>query len=146
MATAPNSACAVPLTSVRSTQIFTPLSLRKNFAQARDVRRKILTFKLMELKDFISQTLINIVQGVEEANKKTNRFLLASNVHNRYGSGQEVEFDVAVMVNQDSQANASGKIGVALASISGDIKTTELNQNIHKMKFKVFIGKNEFKS
>ena len=96
----------------------------------------------MELKNFISQTLVNIVQGVEDANKTTNRFKLASNIHNQIGSGQDVEFDLSVMVSQDSKENIDGKIGVALASITGDIEQKESNQNLHRMKFRVFIAEN----
>ncbi len=99
----------------------------------------------MELKNFINQALINIVQGVEEANKTTKRFLLASSKHDRYGSGQEVDFDVSVTVSQDSQGTVDGKIGIALASVSGDIKQSETNQNMHRMKFKIFITEEEFK-
>jgi len=98
----------------------------------------------MELKNFISQTLINITQGVDEANKATKRFKLASATHAQYGQGQEVEFDVSVTVAQDSQGNLGGKIGVALANISGDIKQVESNQNTHRMKFKIFITEKEF--
>ena len=98
----------------------------------------------MDLKNFISQTLTNIVQGVDEANKTSKRFKLATTAHRQYGEGQEVDFDVAVMVSQDSQGSVDGKIGVALASIGGDIKSTELNQNIHKIKFKIFITEKEF--
>ena len=97
----------------------------------------------MELKDFISQTLVNIVKGVEDANKTTKRFKLASNIHDQLGSGQDVEFDVSIMVSQDSKENIDGKIGVALASIAGDIEQKETSQNLHRMKFRVFIAENE---
>lgn len=97
----------------------------------------------MELKQFISETLINITQGVEEANKKSKRFKLASGFHDKLGSGQEVEFDVQLNVSRDSKDEINGKIGIALASISSDIKQSEVNQNTHRMKFKVFITENE---
>ena len=98
----------------------------------------------MELKKFITQALVSIVDGVEEANKATKRFKLASKVHAQYGSGQEVDFDVSVTVSQDSQGSLDGKIGVALASIAGDIKQTESNENMHRIKFKIFITEEEF--
>lgn len=93
----------------------------------------------MELKNFISQALTNIVQGVEEANKTTKRFKLASATHSQYGQGQEVDFDVSVTASQDTEGDLNGKIGVAIVNISSDVKLTESNQNTHRIKFKVFI-------
>ena len=57
----------------------------------------------MELKDFIKNALTNIVEGVEEANKKYDRFRLNTNVHDKIGSGQTVDFDVSVIVGESSK-------------------------------------------
>lgn len=91
----------------------------------------------MELKDFIKRTLLDIVGGVEEANTEKNRFRLTSQVHHRTGeSGQKVEFDVSVIVNESSDSTMNGGIKVALANLGGGIKESESNQNIQKIKFK----------
>jgi hypothetical protein len=48
----------------------------------------------------IKNALINIVEGVEEANKKYDRFRLNTDVHDKIGSGQTVDFDVSVIVDE----------------------------------------------
>jgi len=94
----------------------------------------------MELKDFIKRTLIDIVSGVEEANNEKNRFRLTSQVHHGTGeSGQKVEFDVSVIVNESSDSDIKGGIKVALVNFGGGVKESESNQNIQKIKFEVFI-------
>lgn len=98
----------------------------------------------MELKQFIEETLISVVEGVEEANKKHNRFQLSELFHSGTGvSGQNVEFDVSVMVNESQEKGKKAGIFVALANLgaekSSDSKTIEANQNTHRLKFKVFV-------
>ena len=98
----------------------------------------------MELKNFIKHTLVDIVKGVEEANQETNRFLLTSQFHGGTGeSGQKVEFDLSVIVEEQSASDLKGGIHVALVNLGTGVKETELNQNIHKIKFEVFISENE---
>jgi len=98
----------------------------------------------MNLKDFIKNTLLDIVTGVEEANTEKNRFLLASHIHGGTGeSGQKVEFDLSVIVNEQSESDIKGGIQVALVNLGSGIKETESNQNIHKIKFEVFVSEKE---
>jgi hypothetical protein len=94
----------------------------------------------MELKEFIKRTLIDIVTGVEEANQEKDRFRLTSQRHHGTGeSGQKVEFDVSVIVNDSSDKDIRGGIKVALVNIGGGSKESESNSNIQKIKFEVFI-------
>ncbi len=98
----------------------------------------------MKLKNFIKHTLVDIVKGVKEANEETNRFLLTSQFHERTGeSGQKVEFDLSVIVNEQSESDIKGAIQVALVNLGGGFKETESNQNIHKIKFEVFVSEKE---
>lgn len=95
----------------------------------------------MELKDFIKRALLDIVTGVEEANTEKNRFKLTSHVHHGTGeSGQKVEFDISVIASETLENNKGGGIKVAVANIGVAQKTSELNQNTHKIKFEVFIS------
>jgi hypothetical protein len=95
----------------------------------------------MELKDFIKRTLIDIVTGVEEANKEKNRFHLTSHRHHGTGeSGQKVEFDVSVIVNESSDSDVKGGIKVAFVDLGGGVKESQSNQNIQKIKFEIFIS------
>lgn len=95
----------------------------------------------MELKDFIKRTLVDIVNGVEEANLEKNRFRLTSQIHHTTGeSGQKVEFDVSVIVNESSDTDIKGGIKVALVNLGGGVKESQSNQNLQKIKFEVFIS------
>jgi hypothetical protein len=94
----------------------------------------------MELKDFIKHTLLDIVNGVEEANQEKNRFRLTSQKHAGTGeNGQKVEFDVSVIVNESSESGLKGGIKVALANLGGNRKESESNQNVQKIKFEIFV-------
>lgn len=93
----------------------------------------------MELKDFIKQALLDIVHGVEDANKEKDRYRLTSHVHANGEQGQKVEFDISVMVNESSESDLKGGIKVALVNLGGGKKESESNQNIHRIRFDVFV-------
>ena len=93
----------------------------------------------MELKDFIKRALLDVVNGVEEANTEKDRFRLTSHVHANGENGQKVEFDISVMINESSESDLKGGIKVALVNLGGSKKESESNQNVHKIKFEVFI-------
>lgn len=98
----------------------------------------------MELKEFIKEALVSVVEGVKEANEKHQRFQLSSGYHSGKDiNGQEVEFDVSVFVNESSEKDNRAGIFVALANLgagkSSDSKEVESNQNTHRLKFKVFV-------
>jgi len=101
----------------------------------------------MELKQFIKEALLNIVEGVEEANKAHNRFKIIGVKHESGVDGTYAEFDVSVVVNEASSGEAGGKISVSLlsvASVGVGAKTDETNsqQNTHRLTFKVFVSEN----
>ena len=98
----------------------------------------------MELKDFIKQTLLDVVNGVEEANKEKDRFRLTSHKHMGTGErGQKIEFDIAIVVDKSSETDAKGGIKVALVNLGGGIKDKETSQDTHKIKFEIFIKDSE---
>jgi hypothetical protein len=95
----------------------------------------------MELKDFIKQALLDVVNGVEEANVEKDRFRLTNHKHHGTGeNGQQIEFDLSVIVNESTENNIKGGIKMALANLGGGHKESESNQNVHKIKFQVFIA------
>lgn len=95
----------------------------------------------MELKEFIKQALLSVVDGVEEANQSKDRFRLTKHTHGKTGeSGQIIEFDISVAVNEASENSAGGGIKVALLNLGGQLKASESNQNTHKIKFEVFVS------
>lgn len=93
----------------------------------------------MELKDFIKRALLDVVNGVDEANQEKNCFRLASQVHANGDNGQKVEFDISVIVNESSENDLKGGLKIASFNFGGGTKQSESNQNLHKIKFEVFI-------
>jgi hypothetical protein len=94
----------------------------------------------MELRDFIKRALLDVVGGVEDANKEIDRFRLTSQRHHGTDeNGQKVEFDISVIVNESSENNINGGLKIAALNLGGDKRQSESNQNLHKIKFEVFI-------
>ncbi len=102
----------------------------------------------MELKQFIEEALLSIVEGVESANEKKNRFRILGMKHNYGQDGNYVDFDVSLVVNEktDSSAGikAGGKVGllnVVSVSMGSDLDESKTNasQNIQHIEFKVFV-------
>jgi|GEM_PF-2628045 hypothetical protein len=98
----------------------------------------------MELKQFITDALLSITQGVEEANGQGNgRFRLISDIDLGAGHcalGVPVEFDVAIEVVEQKEKSAGAKLGVAAVGIGGDIKNAQDSRQQHRLKFKVFVN------
>lgn len=95
----------------------------------------------MELKTFITNTLLDITQGVEDANKLSNRFHLSGYKHSATEqSGQKIEFDLSIVVKESSENDINGGIKLAIFNLGAGTKTSESNQNIHKLKFDVFVA------
>ncbi|MFA5714128.1 MAG: hypothetical protein WC998_00100 [Candidatus Paceibacterota bacterium] len=99
----------------------------------------------MELKQFIKEALLNIVNGIEEANKENDRFKILGVKHESGIDGNFVDFDVSVVVNESSGSEVGGKVGasflkVVSASVDSKIDQTSSHQNIHRLTFKVYIS------
>lgn len=118
----------------------------------------------MELKEFIKETLIEIIKGVDEAKNSLNKdgSLICPPIprfdHNQTSSHkmthnglfcENVEFDLAVTVEEKSskkvEAEAAGKgeflkvIGVS-ASMNGVYDNSNNNMTTNRIKFKVPIA------
>ncbi len=105
----------------------------------------------MELKEFIEETLINVVEGVDSANKKTNRFKLIGDIDKEFSNskkGTYIDFDVSLIAKESTEAGKKGGIAVALANVmagkSKETKQTESNANTHRIKFKIFVSTQEY--
>jgi len=99
----------------------------------------------MELREFIKQALLNIVDGVENANKIRNRFKIIGVKHESGVDGNYADFDVSVIVNETFNDKTGGKIGVNFlnvvsANFGSEVDQNNLHQNTHRLKFKVFIS------
>jgi len=83
----------------------------------------------MELKEFVSETLVQISEGIEQAQERLRQkgsearvntsMTLTSNGHlvtgGRRRAVEYVEFDVAVLANEETETKAG--IGIAVASL-----------------------------
>jgi len=104
----------------------------------------------MDIKDFIENTLVQIVQGVNNANEKlkdTGSIISSKNVRPlRDGTTYNtetgdlvnlIEFDIAVTVNERDTANGGMGIKIAGINIGGNLQNENANQSINKIKFSI---------
>lgn len=105
----------------------------------------------MELKHFVKEALLSVIEGVEEANLKHNRFKIIGIKRNESGlDGNNVDFDVSIVVEQKSSGKVGGKVGASIlnvvsANIDSKIDQTDSHQNVNRLKFKVWVSENELK-
>ena len=103
----------------------------------------------MELKHFVKEALLNIIDGVEEANESHNRFRIVGMRRDDSGTdGNYADFDVSIVVEQKSGGKARGKFGASVlnvvsANMESKLDQTDSHQNINRLKFKVWISENE---
>ncbi len=99
----------------------------------------------MELKDFIKNALVSIVEGVDEANSLHNRFELSSGYHaEKRMNGSDIAFDISIVVDESKEENKKAGASLKVVSLltgelSGEDKTKAQNQSIQKLAFKIFI-------
>lgn len=105
----------------------------------------------MELKQFVKEALVSIIEGVKEANSEYNRFRIIG-VKRNIGEidGNEVEFDVSVVAEQKTGGEAGGKIGGSMlnvfsANVDSKLSQTDSHQNVNRLKFKVWVSEDELK-
>ena len=112
----------------------------------------------MGLKEFIKRTLIDVVEGVNSANEpySQNR----QHIHKKFELtgehppqgmnemkfGTFIDFDIAVVANESQGDKTKAGIGVVLANLMGGVSTENQSkqslENVHRLKFKVFVAKN----
>jgi thioredoxin reductase len=119
----------------------------------------------MELKDFIKETLVNIVEGVNQGNehfknstsddysKQIDRFVLSSGAipsdrSMKSAQGAFVDFNISVQAVEKKGAKSKGSIGVVLASLGSSVSGSKSSENensaTHKLSFKVFVKKDVY--
>ena len=105
----------------------------------------------MILKNYIKEALLSVVEGVEEANSKHNRFKIIGIKRDASGiDGNYVDFDVSVAVEEKSSSKAGGKVEVNLLKVVSSNLEAELDEssslhNVHRLKFKVWVSENKLK-
>lgn len=111
----------------------------------------------MDLKDFIRESLVQISQGIEEANEALKdsiaevnpaKFIAHSGESQAYGrvsaTADEnkplvhlVDFDVAIQAQQGSESGGGMKLSIASVGIGADAKTRDSSSTESRLKFAI---------
>ena len=99
----------------------------------------------MELKDFIRQSLIEITEGVHEANtaykdaRQTdhNAFLLAPGRKDDEGRG--IHFDVAVTTKTMRGSKGKATIGIKVFGVGADVEASKAKESVSRIRFTVMV-------
>ena len=111
----------------------------------------------MDLKTFVSETLTQIVEGVADAQKRIRDANIAAAVNPSYRMGtsqrdyadeKPVEFDVAVVISEESSEASGNKAGASVgiiavlsAKASADIESNSVgihrNETASRIRFSV---------
>lgn len=115
----------------------------------------------MDLKDFVKETIVQISQGIETANKElegshamVNPVYVSLNSNDAQGYGrtkskdagfgvdesrvlQKVDFDVAVSIETGEQGSAGAKLSIASIGIGAEGKTESTNKSESRIKFSI---------
>ena len=100
----------------------------------------------MELKEFITEALLNIADGIDNANSKQPRFKTIGVRRNEGGlDGDFIDFDVSVVVENKSGIKGDGKLsvpvlGVLSAGVGLGAENSGARQDIHHLKFRVWMS------
>lgn len=100
----------------------------------------------MELRDFVSESLVQIVKGMESANetllpaeaKADQPFLLHHSLGD-HPQAPHVEFDVAVTTQAEASGTAQGKAKLLLVAAELDGSLSLSKENISRVKFSVVV-------
>ena len=96
----------------------------------------------MDLKSFITETLKQIIEGVQDAQKYISDKKIPATIHPKRSKEniESVDFDVAVTSTESNSSGLSGGIKVAsIFSIGGEGKNQLSEKNVSRIKFKVQI-------
>jgi len=111
----------------------------------------------MELKDYISETINQIVLGITEAQQKTEGLDLiinpsitigkdgdyfvpkpeSSNQFNMQRRVQQIEMDICVTVTDTEKSSVGGKIGVSVFGVGADSSGQKGTSNQNRVKFAI---------
>ncbi len=102
----------------------------------------------MELQEFISESLSQIINGIEDAQAKLKDqtkfhpviYHPGQNTSPAFNVTEHVEFEVIVNAESGSSASAGGKINVFSLSIGAGAEDISKNTQMNKIKFSVPIS------
>jgi hypothetical protein len=91
----------------------------------------------MELEQFITATLKDIVHGLKNANKELGGSDKFKIIHHG-----EVSFDIAITVTEESAGGGEAGIHVYALKLGGKKENSSINENVSRIKFKVSADSN----
>jgi hypothetical protein len=83
----------------------------------------------MDLQTFVTRTLKEVIEGIRDAQKEGIRVSAAS--------AEDVDFDVAVTVNEASDKKGGGGLFVAGFGVGAQGSSSLSNSTVSRIKFKV---------
>jgi hypothetical protein len=89
----------------------------------------------MDVKEFLSETLKQIVEGILDAQEQTKNKGAVVVPHG--GSEKAVRFDIAVTVAEGTQASGIGSLQVYVNGSDVDGKSESSNIIVHRVQFEV---------
>lgn len=93
---------------------------------------------IMELKEFIKQTIIQITDGLVEGHKYVNQNNFGHGISD--ASSKEINFDVAVTSNEEEKTGVGGKISIAnVFSAGAKEESTTKATNVSRIQFKTYL-------
>lgn len=91
----------------------------------------------MELSDFITKVLVDIHNGVKNANNQLEGRPFEIEPFNRDKQTGFIVFDIAVKSSEEGAKGIKGGIQVLNIGIGGDLKTSSTQENANRIKFYV---------
>ena len=107
--------------------------------------------KDMELNEFVKQALVQVIEGVRDAQAVEGKEFVNPRIINPAPSGRirekvngqlvhDVSFDVAITTEDSSGSKAGGKISVLGLNAGADIDENLLSRTVSRIKFTVPIA------
>jgi hypothetical protein len=100
----------------------------------------------IQLKDFIEGALVNIAQGIRNANLKLkNEHDITANIYNlrrKIGDSAKIpgiQFDVAVTASKQDKDKAGFVIALLNIGVGANIERSTVNELVHRIKFEIGI-------
>ncbi len=86
----------------------------------------------MELKEFITKTLVDIFESVNETNDK-----IGSGKKFQLRTGDDILFDIAITVTEGTNKEKEGGIKVYALKLGMEKSNSNFNENVSRIKFKI---------
>ncbi|HPO57196.1 MAG TPA: hypothetical protein PKY46_14455 [Ignavibacteriaceae bacterium] len=92
----------------------------------------------MDLKEFVKESILQLSEGVREAQKEINEKKLGEGISDNYY--KVIKYDIAVSTTETDKKGLGGKITVAnLISVGGEGEKSNLASNYSRIQFELSV-------